>query len=88
MAHYLINQPRKARAPLHALLGTSGIRQGATAKTSITDQTKMPGAVKFVVPTVADGYVFVGGGVPNYFNVTSCPSNTTLQCAGQLTILH
>jgi len=52
--------------------------------------TVMPGAVKFSVPTVADGYIFVAGGTPSYFGTTSCPAPTSLpfSCAGQLTILH
>lgn len=52
--------------------------------------TAMPGAVKFVMPTVSDGYVFIAGGVPAYFGTgtTGCPSGTTFTCQGQLTILH
>jgi hypothetical protein len=56
----------------------------------------MPGAVKFTVPTIVDGYILVGGGSPSYFgpNSTACPAPPpnngvpTSQCAGQLTILH
>jgi hypothetical protein len=51
--------------------------------------TLMPGAVKFTVPTIVDGYILIGGGSPNYFDSTSCPPPTTppFTCAGQLTIL-
>ena len=37
--------------------------------------TLMPGAVKFTVPTVVDGYVFVAEGAPGYFgsSSTACP---------------
>ena len=53
-------------------------------------ETAMPGAVKFVMPTIADGRIFIAGGVPNYFGTTtkSCPAGTKSKCAGQLTILH
>jgi hypothetical protein len=52
-------------------------------------KTVMPGAVKFTVPTVVDGYVLIGGGSPGYFGTTACPAPTTppFSCAGQLTIL-
>jgi len=52
----------------------------------------MPGAVKFVMPTIADGYIFVAGGegYPNWYfgSAGQCQAGTTLSCAGQLTILH
>jgi hypothetical protein len=56
--------------------------------------TFMPGAVKFTVPTIVDGYILVAGGVPGYFtkNLTACPpppanGPPTQQCEGQLTII-
>ena len=53
--------------------------------------TLMPGAVKFTVPTIVDGYILVAGGVPSYFaQGTACPPPTdppTQLCDGQLTIL-
>jgi hypothetical protein len=48
----------------------------------------MPGAVPFVMPTIADGYIFIAGGVPQYFGTPTCTSSTTFKCDGQLTILH
>ena len=51
----------------------------------------MPGAVKFTVPTIVDGYIFVAGGAPGYFGMTSTacpPPPPTSPCGGQLTILH
>lgn len=54
----------------------------------------MPGAVKFVMPTVAEGSIFIAGGsgYPNFYFDTNtgnpCPSGTGLVCAGELTILH
>jgi hypothetical protein len=52
--------------------------------------TAMPGAVKFVMPTIADGHIFIAGGVPNYFGIGTkgCAAGTKAKCAGQLTILH
>ncbi len=52
--------------------------------------TVMPGSVKFVVPTIAGGRIYIAGGVPNYFGVGTkgCASGTKSKCAGQLTILH
>jgi hypothetical protein len=53
--------------------------------------SSMPGAVKFAMPTIADGRIFIAGGVPGYFGIPSpaqCPSGTTLTCGGQLTILY
>jgi len=56
--------------------------------------TLMPGAVKFTVPTIVDGYILVGGGSPSYFKLHSptCPppppsGPPTQLCDGQLTIL-
>ena len=57
--------------------------------------TLMPGAVKFTVPTIVDGYILIGGGSPGYFgtNSTACPpppANNgvpTQPCDGQLTLL-
>jgi hypothetical protein len=51
-------------------------------------RTAMPGAVPFVMPTIADGCIFIAGGVPQYFGTTTCPSGTNFKCAGQLTILY
>lgn len=56
-----------------------------------------PGAVKFVVPTIANGLVFVAGGVPAYgpglpggTNVTCTASflvtGTTPACQGMLSV--
>ena len=64
--------------------------------TLLNSATVMPGAVKFTVPTIVDGYIFVAGGVPGYFTtgLTACPPPPpnngvpTSLCAGQLTILH
>jgi hypothetical protein len=61
--------------------------------------TVMPGAVKFTVPTIVDGYILIGGGTPNYFAtrssteqrcqvVSACDPANFPSCAGQLTILH
>jgi hypothetical protein len=51
--------------------------------------TFMPGAVKFTVPTVVDGYILVGGGAPSYFATGGpCDPVNFPSCAGQLTILH
>jgi hypothetical protein len=52
--------------------------------------TAMPGAVRFVMPTIADGHIFIAGGVPKYFGAETkgCPAGTSSTCAGQLTILH
>jgi len=48
----------------------------------------MPGAVKFTVPTIVDGYIIVAGGAPNYFGTGSaCDPINFPSCAGQLTIL-
>jgi hypothetical protein len=50
--------------------------------------TLMPGAVKFTMPTVVDGYILVAGGVPSYFGKGSaCDPVNFPSCAGQLTIL-
>ena len=53
--------------------------------------SSMPGAVKFMMPTIADGRIFIAGGVPYYFATPSpaaCPAGTLLTCAGQLTIIY
>jgi hypothetical protein len=54
--------------------------------------TAMPGAVKFVIPTIAEGYVFIAGGIPAYLGIstTGCQASNPppLSCAGQLTVLH
>jgi hypothetical protein len=75
-----------------AVPGGSGTRTALWNSTTALSSS-MPGAVKFTMPTVVDGYIFVGGGSPGYFSSTSttCPAPGTSPpyfCAGQLTILH
>ena len=64
---------------------------GAACYTScggISLDHSMPGAVKFVMPTVAEGSIFIAGGsgYPNFYFDTNtgnpCPSGTGLACAG------
>jgi hypothetical protein len=51
--------------------------------------TVMPGAVKFTVPTIVDGYMIIAGGAPGYFGTgSSCDPVNFPACAGQVTILH
>ena len=65
------------------------------SKKLTNNATLMPGAVKFTVPTVVDGYILIGGGSPGYFGTSStlCPPPPpnngvpTQPCDGQLTIL-
>jgi hypothetical protein len=46
---------------------------------------EMPGAVKFVPPTVVDGKILIGGGTPGYMpGGTNCPTFPT--ACGQLTV--
>lgn len=82
-------------ATLYAYPAVPGNFNGQGRVTELWDthtagfDSSMPGAVKFMLPTAADGYVFVAGGVPSYFGTTSCPAPSTppFSCAGQLTIL-
>jgi hypothetical protein len=51
--------------------------------------TNMPGAVKFVAPTVVDGRIFIAGGSSGY-TVTqgTCVAPPATPTCGQLTIFH
>jgi len=53
------------------------------SKKLTNNATLMPGAVKFTVPTVVDGYILIGGGSPGYFGTSStlCPLLTQQRCA-------
>jgi hypothetical protein len=83
----IVNGEAKAAKPA-VLFAYTAIPNGLSMTELWNSKTlgpKMPGAVKFVPPTVVDGKILIGGGTPGYIpGGANCPTFPT--ACGQLTV--